>query len=394
MALERLPPWAWDVITIAIIIAAAFAPYSIREFRADTPATLALALAPVLVIPLRRRWSIFVLVAMILFYFTAVSLGTFAPGLYLAVAVAMFTLTSQGSRRTAAIIVGVAVLAVIVLSVLTIVDVPSDARTVRFALAVAFAAAAGDAVRSRKAFLRVAIERADRAERSRDAEARRQVTEERLKIARDLHDVVAHQISVISLNAGVATSALDTSPERAKAALGTIRSAARSVLGEIGNLLEVLRSDDEKGTRSVTPQPGVDRLEELIESFEHAGLSATLRVEGDLDRITGAASLVAYRVVQEGLTNAHKHGAGGRADVLVTVTETAAEIEVTNPVLVLPVDERASEPWQSGQHGLIGLRERVASVRGTISNGPSPEGYRLAATLPLFKQPRSKEDQS
>jgi signal transduction histidine kinase len=211
------------------------------------------------------------------------------------------------------------------------------------------------------------------------------VAEERLRIARDLHDAVAHQISVISLNAGVASSTLESRPERAREALGTIRNASRAVLGEIGNLLEVLRADERQDGVSI-PQPDLDRLPELVAEFARVGLVVHTRLEGDVSHVRGAAGRVTYRVIQESLTNAHKHGAEGRAHVLVhagdDTEDNTVTIVVTNPTgppRTTPADD---DPVSRG-HGLLGIRERVASVRGDVQIGPAPGGWRVSATLPL-----------
>jgi signal transduction histidine kinase len=272
---------------------------------------------------------------------------------------------------------------VFLLSVVGAVVSAADPRMVQFTLAVAFAAAAGDATRSRREYIVAVTERAERAEQTREAEARRRVSEERLRIARDLHDTVAHQIAVISLNAGVASSSLE-SPERAQEALSTIRSASRTVLGEIGDLLALLRTEDpDAGTTA--PPSGLGRLDELVEQFAQSGLSVHLRVEGDPGHVSGAADLVAYHVIQEGLTNALKHGTDHRAHVLVEVADEHVTVVVTNPTIPAAHDARRDAAAGAG-HGLIGLRERVASVRGVVETGTTAGGYRLAATLPLAKE--------
>ncbi|HYH11329.1 MAG TPA: hypothetical protein VD789_03150, partial [Thermomicrobiales bacterium] len=167
------------------------------------------------------------------------------------------------------------------------------------------------------------------------------------------------------------------------------RSAARAVLGEIGDLLQILRSADEDPDREPAPQPGLERLEELVEQFARTGLTVNVRTEGETAQVTGAANLVAYRVIQEGLTNAHKHGAENRAHVLISITPDSATIVVTNPVDASLPAQRASGEGHGGGHGLLGLRERVASVRGSVATGPTPGGYRLATTLPLSKEIRA-----
>ncbi|MCJ1684114.1 sensor histidine kinase [Rathayibacter sp. VKM Ac-2928] len=372
----RLRSWLGDALAAAIIVAAAFAPFQGSAQRPSGLLEFAIVLAPAVLLPLRRRRPIPVLAAIVVLSAAAAVLGLLAPGVVLATAIAMFAVTNRSSRRIGLVVTGVTVVAVVLLSVVGAAVSPLDARAVQYAVTVLFAAAAGDATRSRREYIVAVTERAERAEQTRESEARRRVSEERLRIARDLHDAVAHQISVISLNAGVASSALDSRPEKAREALSTIRSAARSVLGEIGDLLEVLRTDEAAGT---APQPGLDRLDELVRRFGEDGLQITVRTEGTLDRIQGAADLVAYRVVQEALTNAHKHGAEHRAHVLVAVADERVEIVVANPVAAVA----GPDPERGSGHGLLGLRERVASVRGTVVTGATPGGYRVAASLPL-----------
>jgi signal transduction histidine kinase len=313
--------------------------------------------------------------------------GAGAAGLVVASAIAMFAVAVRNDRRTTVVVAAVAAVAVVGLSLLSAIVGLFDPRDLQFAVTIGFAAAAGDAARSHRAYIEAITERAVRAEETRESEARRRVAEDRLRIARDLHDTVAHQISVISLNAGVASSALESRPEAARDALATIRSASRTVLGEIGDLLELLRaeSDDPSTDASRTaPQPGLDRLEELMGRFAESGLDVTLRVEGDPGRLPEAVDRVAYRVIQEALTNAHKHGIEHRAHLLIEVAADDARIVVTNPIdggAPARGERRAGN--DRGGHGLLGIRERVASVRGTVEAGPSAAGYRLTATLPI-----------
>jgi signal transduction histidine kinase len=291
----------------------------------------------------------------------------------------MFGAANRLPRRAALITAFVTIGAIIVINVLASLSSLLDLRAFAVAVTVAFAAAAGDGARSWREYIGAITERAERAEQSRESEARRQVSEERLRIARDLHDAVAHQIAVISLNAGVASSAIESRPQVAQEAVRTIRTAARTVLGEIASLLDVLRTDDDDSV--ITPQPGLDRLDELVGQFEEAGLAVTVRAEGDPAAVRGATGLVAYRIVQESLTNALKHGAESRAHVLLRLDDNRVQIVVTNPVEP-PAEAFAEHDFRLGL-GLVGLRERVASVRGTVETGPSPGGWRVAAILPL-----------
>jgi len=382
----RLRRWLGDSFLVLLIVMFAFAPYPDTEFRTDSILVQVLTLLPAVLLPFRRRWPIAVLAACIVVFGAVAVAGTLAPALVLAIAVALFSLASRSDRRTTAVAAGATVITIGLLSLLASLGSVLDPRIVQFLFIIAFAAAAGDGHRSRRAFIAAITERAVRAEESKEQEAKKRVTEERLRIARDLHDVVAHQIAVISLNAGVASASLESKPEKARESLGTIRSAARVVLGEIGDLLEMLRADSDDPADSMLPQPGLAGIDALVASFAESGLRANLRIEGDLGRISGATALVSYRVIQEALTNAHKYGAEGRAHVLISVDVDVARIVVTNPSL--PAGEKSdSTVTASGTGlGLVGLRERVASVRGSVETGFVGGTYRLVATLPVVQE--------
>lgn len=378
----RMPPVVSDVIVAALVLMLMLAPSPGEAYEPPRPLTIVLAVVATAALPLRRRWPIAILAVVVgLFGVDAVT-GVLNPGLAFAVTVGMHGVTCRLPRRSGLVATAVTVAAVVGLSLIAIIGTGWDPRVVQFALTVMVGAAIGDASRSRRDFVAAITERAERAEQTREAEAQRRVSEERLRIARDLHDAVAHQISVISLNAGVASSSIDSRPEKAKEALVVIRGAARAVLGEIGDLLEVLRAaDDPDGAAVTAPQPALDRLDELVTGFRNAGLDVTIRTEGDVAEVSGAAGRVAYRVLQEALTNAHKHGAEHRAHVLLTVEDAALVIVVTNPVAIAP-----EPPAPGSRLGLTGLRERVATVRGSVETGPAPGGWRLIARLPLTRE--------
>lgn len=381
-----IPGWVGDLIAAALIVLAAILPFPGEEYRPAGWETTVLVLSPAVVLPWRRRWPLPALAVCLLLYGVTVWSGVLSPGVTLGVAIAMFGVANRASRRRTLLIGAIAVTVVFLFSVPAVLENILDARIFQFVLAVAFAAAAGDGARSRRAYVEAITERAERAERTREAEASRRVTEERLRIARDLHDAVAHQIAVISLNAGVASSVLDSNTDKARTALGTIREAARTVLTEIGDLMTMLRAGDTHPEGIDTaPQHGLDNLETLLHQFRTAGLDVHLRTDGDPHTVTGHPGLVAYRVLQEALTNAHKHGAEHRAHVLLDTTPTRLRIVVANPTTTPPASPRGdAEPARSGM-GLVGMRERVASVRGTLTTGPTPGGWKVEATLPLTK---------
>lgn len=253
------------------------------------------------------------------------------------------------------------------------------------ATAIAISAALGDSTRSRREFVEAMAKRAEHAEHTREAEAQRRVADERLRIARDLHDTVAHEISVISLNAGVASSALASNPERSEKALATIRSAARGALAEIGELLHYLRDDSALDT--APPRPIVESLPELVARLREGGLAVTMNVTGPLGDITGGVGVVVYRIIQEGLTNAHKHGDGCSAHVTVAVTPGGGgapgtvHIHIENPVRPPTSSAPHGTPVGSGL-GLLGIRERVSTLRGHVSAGQIGAVWVLDAVVP------------
>ncbi|MFG2644092.1 sensor histidine kinase [Streptomyces sp. NPDC048370] len=240
------------------------------------------------------------------------------------------------------------------------------------------AAAAGDAVRSRRAFVDAIRERAERAERTREEEARRRVAEERLRIARDLHDVVAHHIALVNVQAGVAAHVMDKRPDQAKEALGHVRAASRSALDELRATVGLLRQsgDPEAPTE---PAPGLTVLDELLATFRNAGLPVELACATDDTDLPAAVDLAAYRIIQEALTNVRKH-AGPAAKAEVSVIRVGRTVEIT--VLDNGVPQQTPSD-DTGGHGLLGMRERVSALGGTLTAAPRyGGGFRVQAILP------------
>nr|WP_307071636.1 MULTISPECIES: histidine kinase [unclassified Streptomyces] len=250
------------------------------------------------------------------------------------------------------------------------------------------AAAAGDAVRSRRAFVHAIRERAERAERTREEEARRRVAEERLRIARDLHDVVAHHIALVNVQAGVAAHVMDKRPDQAKEALAHVREASRSALNELRATVGLLRQsgDPEAPTE---PAPGLARLDELADTFRHAGLPVQVARADHGTILPAAVDLAAYRVIQEALTNVQKH-AGDGAKAEVSVVRVGPHVEIT------VLDDGAGGddgPEDGGGHGLLGMRERVTALAGTLTAGPRyGGGFRVHAILPLDRRAATTKD--
>lgn len=364
-----------DAVVVAIVVVFAVLPFPNEVFRASGW-ELVLALLPAAAMLIRRRLPFVALGVSLACGLAIAAVGVVSPSALLAAAVSCYCVVDQRGRLTGSITVVAAAAIAFLSNGLALGGDLFDSAASQFVLFILLAGALGDAARSRREFAVAMTERAERAERSRDDEARRRVTEERVRIARDLHDVVAHQISVISLNAGVASSALDTRPERAREALTTIRSASRTVLNDIGGLMSLLRSDDAGSTADLRPQHGLSDLDDVVTRFVEAGLRVELHRAADSVLLSPASDHVAYLVVQEGLTNAHKHGSGDRAAVTVPAAGDALVLIVANPV----ADGNAGAS-PSG-HGLRGLRERVSAVRGDVSIDRADGEFLLTVRLP------------
>jgi signal transduction histidine kinase len=220
-------------------------------------------------------------------------------------------------------------------------------------------------------------ERAERAERARETEARAAAAEERARIAREMHDVVAHSLSVMVVQAEAAEAMLDADPARARRPLAAVQRTGRDALTELRRMLGVLRELADDGAE-LAPQPGLAGLGALVDDVRQAGLPVRVRVEGEERPLPPGIDLSAYRIVQEGLTNALKHAGPASAEVVVRYGERELELEVRD-------DGRGrASGANGGGHGLVGMRERVAIYGGELRAGPRPEGgFALVARLPL-----------
>jgi signal transduction histidine kinase len=243
----------------------------------------------------------------------------------------------------------------------------------------------GHFVGARRAYT-ARLERTAELERARAELAQRAVTEERLRLARELHDVVAHSISVIAVQSGVGAHVAHTQPEEAAKALAAIEATSRAALTELRRLLGVLRQEGEP-QGSLAPVPGLADLDALLAEVAKAGLAVKLQVEGTPSQLPAGVDLSAYRIVQEALTNVVKHAGPARAQVVVGYRDHEVTVEVTD-------DGRGvTAPTEDGParvgHGLIGMRERVAAFGGDLEVGPRPGGgFRVAARLPLGAERR------
>ncbi|MEU9619392.1 MULTISPECIES: sensor histidine kinase [unclassified Streptomyces] len=242
----------------------------------------------------------------------------------------------------------------------------------------ALPAAVGDGVRSRRAYVAAVEERAEHAERTREQEAQQRVAAERVRIARELHDIVAHHIALINAQAGVAVHLVERRPEQIVAALEDIRDTSRSALDELRVTVGLLRqSGDPVAPRD--PMPGLARVPALLASFERAGLAVSHTRRGIAEPLAPTVDLAAYRIVQEALTNVHKHAGADHARLFLHYRPERLTITVEDD------GRTGGDHARPGTgHGLIGMRERAATVGGWLHAGVRPEGgFTVTAELPL-----------
>ena len=284
-------------------------------------------------------------------------------------------------RIVGAVVVGMSVIAV--LGVLSPTEDLPAAAVVGIAALHITAAIAGEIVHDRRQRVHELEQRATRAEAERGLLARQAVLDERARIARDLHDVVAHGMSVMVVQAGAAERIVRRDPEQAATALGHIQQAGREALSEMRRMLDVLRSESH-GDRGLAPQPTMDDLEHVVQHCTDSGIPTELVVDGELSTRSAGQEMAAYRIVQEALTNVIKHaGHSARAMVRVQYRPEHIHVEV--------IDDGAGsterEVATSDGHGLVGMRERVDLYEGTLRFGPRPGGgFRVAATIPFDRE--------
>ena len=353
------------------------------------PFFVGLALLLVQVVPLlwRRSHPSFVLLLVAGAFAARVALG-FNPGIAgFGLLVAMYSVAAYevGARRLVFLVVaGMGFVAGFV-----VFGVTGNPRSFAITVPSLFFVAAwliGDYLRTRRAYVAQLEERAARLERERDQDRRLAADEERTRIARELHDVVAHDVSVIAIQAGAARAVQASKPEAAAQALGLIETTARETLIELNRLLGVLRGGN-GATPDRSPQPGIGQLAGLVEELRAAGLEVDARVEGKAEPLPPALDLSAYRILQEATTNVLKHARARRVDIRVRYSQTMLALDVR--------DDGAgdgSDPASSSGHGLIGMRERVALFGGKLHAGRNRAGgFSVHARLPLTPSPLAGE---
>ena len=330
----------------------------------------------------RRRWPAAVLALLVVVTSLVAVTGHPLALLFVATEVGLYSVAVR-TTRTRTLLAAALTGAVLFLSARTVTQgPPTEPATLIVVVWTALAAAVGDAVRNHRAYVTALAERADRAEETRDAVARARVTEERVRIARELHDVVAHHLAVINVHAGLAARSVRTAPDQAEDSLTHVQAAARTALDELGAVLRVLRADTaDDGPDAEPPAPGLADLDALLRSFTAIGLAVRTSTTGRPLALDPACDLTAYRVVQEALTNAHKHGAGGTVLVRLDHGPDGLDLMVSNPATWPPAAPATGGPGTG--NGLLGMRERVDSIGGRLTVGVDRDGtFRVTAHIP------------
>ncbi|MEV7724337.1 sensor histidine kinase [Streptomyces sp. NPDC087917] len=381
----------WAVLLLGLSL------LSVVDIPSGPSARLA-AVPPVLtltaVLALRRKWTVPMFWLAVATGAYQLALGVQVQTFDLAMLVVLYTVAaaSDVSRRMSRLAFGIGLTAAPLYAVRfgDQVDKGSDTFLFTLFLMVPFALAwvMGDSVRTRRAYYAQLVERNHRLEKEREAQAKVAVAAERARIARELHDVVAHNVSVMVVQADGAAYVMDVAPEQAKEALQTISGTGRQALAEMRRLLGVLRTGEPQDSEDYVPQPDVEQIEVLVEQVRASGLTVDFEIEGAPRKLPSGVELTAYRIVQEALTNTRKHGGpDARASVRLVYFDDGLGLLVED-------DGRgaAHELYEDGGadgagHGLIGMRERIGMVGGTLDAGPRPGGgFRISALLPLKKR--------
>jgi signal transduction histidine kinase len=344
------------------------------------PLALALGLGAALSLMARRRapgWTLAISGALVAVLFhidhAAGSIAVLAP------AVALYSLALTRARIYQLLAGVAAVVAVIVADALH-TGRPTVLQTLGHVLLVAVPLLAAEAHRTRHAYVSVLRERLELAERTREQEGQRREEQERMRIARDLHDVVAHTLTTINVQASTARELFDRDPGRAHDALETIEDASRDAINELRAILGVLR-DGDGADAPLIPAPGVETVAELVQNTREGGLDVQLQVTGEPpERIPDAVSLAAFRIVQESLTNAQRHAAGAPVRVNLLFEPAHLAVGVENGA-----GTSSNGNGTTPGVGIIGMTERASAIGGTLRAAPLHGGFRVDAELPYAR---------
>jgi signal transduction histidine kinase len=371
MRRPTFPPYVADT-ALAVALAVPTVVGLVADEQLEAPRWLIGPLAALTALPLAARryrpLGVFAVTAAAWLAILLAGVDTFAPG----VAVAMYTLAAHCERRVA-LRAGIAALLVLAPAHANSSGRLEEEAAIPTLVVLAAAWILGDNMRTRRAYYRELEEKAARLEREREENERRAAAEEQARIARELHDVIAHNVSVMVLQAAGGREVFDADPARAREALAAIESTGRDALAELRRLLGVAGD----GSGALAPQPGLPHLEALVDQVRAAGLTVDLALEGETQDVSAGVELSAYRVIQEAVTNTLRHAFARR--VWVFVRRRGGELEVE----VLDDGVGPSASAAADGRGLVGMRERVALFGGEFEAGPRPEGgFRVRARFP------------
>jgi signal transduction histidine kinase len=377
-----------------LVLAAALAAIMLLEMWRDTgpdteitPLSVTAVVLAALPVLIRRQRPILALVLAMVALYGVMSVVDIYQTVPFPSMVAGYSVALTRDRRTT-VLVGLA-LVVPVICAIVIFGREHAVSATEIPKNLAFVAAPlllGSAVRERRAHLEALVERAETAERTREEEARRRVGEERLRIARDVHDVVAHAMVAINVQAGVGAHLLDRDPEQARRTLDNIKRVSGDALADLRATLDVLRGDDAEGA-PVQPAQSLLELDELGETLRSAGFTVELDVDPSTAGLPASVTVTGYRIVQEALTNVVRHADGSHVRVRIAREQDSVLVEVCDSGRgrISPV----AGPQGAGR-GVQGMRERAAAAGGTLEAGPLPDGgWRVRARLPIVVAPSS-----
>jgi signal transduction histidine kinase len=373
-----------DAVIVAWVVGVIAVGAAVRADPSTRPLALTLGLAAGAVLVLRRRAptaTFAISGALVLALFavdsTAGAIAVIAP------AVALYTLALSRGRIHLAVAVAAAAAAVLLAELfLAGGRGPTLMQTAAHVSLVAIPVLAAEALRNRRAYIQVLLERLEQAEREREEEVERRAQQERLRIARDLHDVVAHTLTTINVQAGVAAHLLDRDPGPARDALASIEAESHEALEELRAILGMLREQGNGQAAPLEPAPDLRSLAALIDQARGTGLDVSFQVEGEQPaEVPGAVQLAAFRIVQESLTNARRHAPGAATQVTLAYRPDRLRLAIENDV------RRTGNGVGSPGIGILGMRERSAALGGMLEAKRSGERFRVVADLPYRRTP-------
>ena len=379
-AIRRHPWWTDSLLALLLTFFSVVSEIVSRNKAGHSVSFFELILVPLTTVPIAlRRYRPLLVLGITVGAATLLQLFTSQAQFPVGVLIALYTVASRCERRVSIRAAEWTALPIIV--AVTVNNGPRLSRVIPELAVFAIAWVIGDNIRTRRAYLAELEARAARLEREREERDERAVAEERTRIARELHDVIAHNVSVMVVQASAGEELFDSDPARARESLSAVAATGRAALTELRRLLGVIRAEEgSEAAAAYAPQPGIEYLDELVSQVRETGLAVELSVLGQPRALPEGVGLCAYRIVQEALTNTLKHAGASRAQVSVRYVDDALELQVLDD----GHGARAAANGEHGGHGLIGMRERVALFGGELTaRSRVDHGYEVCARLPL-----------